>query len=928
MKMKFMRCVVVFITVWFFSVTALEGEEREVVLQNGNFVIPEPGLGVLTRYRYYGCEDTTLLERKPDLNTGMTKNMQLGGMRNDKILIVFKNIMRAIGPGKKIVDARLVLHGVKGRYIYDRRAANDIRVAPLLKPWLEGGGPKEETALPGTTYRRRIRSWTQDLKWTQDGASDRGKDQAVEASAITNTYKNLDTKTGTITIEGLADDVQKFYDEYYKNFGWIIEYDDYKKARGFHTFFSSQSEDITLRPALVIKYIDEPEPRPRDMDLTVTYIERLPEYYRYAPNDPKNLARELYEYKVYKGCNTGILKKPGFIKEKKWPQNGEEVTFIAHVKNVGLKKNSGPFIYRWLINGEVWKSGTFEKGIDPGDEKTFSVKWRWQADHRDHRDQTVGFEVEPTTEVVEHSLNNNRLTDYIEALCFGIHVEVPFYEKMNETQNAMGTYCFEDWIQWQFRMWNEVFMDKSRFAGLAEAGCRERVRIQRINIVPKDKLQGGNHIPDGKSNFKYDGEWGFDFIEGAEKYIEIWSRFVERGLLHECSHQIGAIDIYVMNMDASDPSGRGGKIGVKTPDGKSIITRGYIDPYGGLMGGGYTRYNPQFEPTDLYSSHTVGGFNSNVGYRRGFFGEYTYDLPERIRLQIVDPSNKPISSAKVKIWQSAHKPGRPPLDDDDVWGEVTTDKEGYIVLENRPTLEDKPFTTVTGHTLRPNPFGRINVVGANGVFLLRIEAYGQIDYRFVKLHWFNVAYWKGHKKEYTQVVKANISPTTELGTKNVALGCAARDNLEGERSEHLKHLTDGNYATEWNTAGQSFEGMFIEIDLKHVRNIGEIRLVHYRGGPGVFFKAFKVEVSRSGKFEGKQKVFAWADNYHWYGWFNKDTDPDVFTEEKKPDDEVIKHYQLYRVSFKNEPTRARYVRFTTTEPSGGILNEIEVFVAE
>jgi hypothetical protein len=65
-------------------------------------------------------------------------------------------------------------------------------------------------------------------------------------------------------------------------------------------------------------------------------------------------------------------------------------------------------------------------------------------------------------------------------------------------------------------------------------------------------------------------------------------------------------------------------------------------------------------------------------------------------------------------------------------------------------------TTVTGHTLRANPFGQINVVGTNGTMLVKITKAGQIGYGWFLLLDLNQAYWAGNTSTATVAIKSTI----------------------------------------------------------------------------------------------------------------------------------------------------------------------------
>ena len=84
----------------------------------------------------------------------------------------------------------------------------------------------------------------------------------------------------------------------------------------------------------------------------------------------------------------------------------------------------------------------------------------------------------------------------------------------------------------------------------------------------------------------------------------------------------------------------------------------------------------------------------------------------------------------------------------------TTDSNGYFTLPNR---EVTSVTTETGHSLHNNPFGNINVVGCNGLFLIKIIADGQTDYQWLDISMFNLAYWHGSTQSATYTINTEIN---------------------------------------------------------------------------------------------------------------------------------------------------------------------------
>lgn len=890
--------------------------QEVVVLQNGRDVEPYAGSGA---YPYMNCDDTFVTAAPAEFNFGAANTLTLQPGRS-KVLIRFVQLNRALGVNRVITKATLVLVPGSGGM---RSGDIDLTVSKMLVDWGEGGADRAPSYW-GASWNERFSSDKGNGRaWASPGLK-AGLDFAEQPTARLTPLKSLRPLTDVVpaaslqwrqgrevpsvlVIEGLERDVQGFYDRHYTNFGWLIEIAASDAAFDYLQFHSSQSNEVALRPMLIVETRTTMPPL-QTVDLNVTYIERTPEYLRYSPVDPAT-ANEVYEYKSYHGKDdvAGILRNPFYMNEKKWPAEGEEVTFTAHVKNSGRTRETGPFTYAWSINDEKAGEGTYEgkdkMGLAPGEETTFPIKWKWHADHADHRDQTVTFAAEPASpNLVEVTKNNNQLTDYIEALNLGYYYDETSYDAFSRYQNGWGSYSPENWVQWQWSMWNETVMAKSRYPGVAPDGCLERVRVQRITVVPNGKLQGGNHIPDGASNYFYDGEWGTD--NAPEEYAGPLSRVLEAGLIHECSHQIGAIDNYWSNMDASNEKGEGGKVHFKLRDGL-YLTRGYWDWDGGLMGGGHTRPAPDapLYGGQFYSSVTCAGLNSSLGYRRGFFGDYTYDLPEQLTLVVRDWRNMGIPNAEVTVFQSAA--GRLTEEYPVVSGR--TNERGETVVPPQPIMEDAPVTIATGHTLRPNPWGRVNVVGGNMVFLIRVVADGQTDYRFLKSLDANVAYWGGARQNWECVMRFAICQGGVRKENVAAGGSVATHEISRDGAPRI---TDGDLETLWDSG--CGEGAFFEVDLGAVRSVGKIVWIGATGA------SFDILLSETGNFSGEEKHFFTPAAFPTY----VESLPAYFCEHNDPCAEAP---ALRETAFTFAPTKARYVRFRCTEPGWFRISELRIF---
>ncbi len=844
----------------------------------------------IREYKYWSCSDTYLSKSAKESNFGGEPRLVSGP--DARILIKFGDLNRAIGPGKVITNAKLVLSPTAGT------PPKEITVTRVLMDWNEGcGRPKmkigEKSPLGATWDFRVAKGQMEGQRWAAGGCFKADEDRADKPTAAGTPASNAN---GQVVILGLEADVQAWYDRSATNYGWVL---DTKGEPG--QFLSSDA--AVGRPTLVITYADAP-PKPNAADLDVAYIERLPEFERYDPTTA-------YTYKD----DVGIMDKPGLMGAQKWPRDGNLVTYRAHVRNHGESKAISKFHYVWFINGKAVRDGDVTDPLAPGLEVVIEAPAIWQDMHKDHREFTVAIKV--LTDEPETCADNNFLRIYTHGLNLGIHVEQSVYDFFSKNRNGVGTYSFEDWVQWQFAMWNEVWMAKSKFS-FAPDGSLERVRIQRIIVVPDGTLdKGGNHTPGGKPNFLYDGEWGFDWQgEDTRKFLESNLLQCETGLLHECSHQCGLIDLYVMNVDASLPDGTRGKVRMKN------MTRGNIDPFGGLMGGGDTRNDtfvpsaivprnepngdpsdqfPLYEPTGLYAGWDVAYLNSTLGFRRGHYGEAIYDLPKLVFLRALDGAGKAIPNLQLSFFQM--KGGE--IKDEPPAFEGTTDAQGVFRLPNRPTGEEKEFRTLTRHTLRDNPFGRVDVVGSNGVFLVRARAFGQEEWQFLKAWELNVDYHRGNRELMLRDMRFNIASAV-ISDANIAAGkkVTLSNGADGSKMVDGDAKSSGVLPTE--------KGSFVVIDLGSDQMVAEVALTTYQRHD--FWRQFVIYAYTEGVSWEITQPFGFEGDWGWAAGHQRDIDPSDF--------------EKWTVSYRNAPRKARYIRIVNQGDTGGVVGEVTVRAAK
>ena len=211
---------------------------------------------------------------------------------------------------------------------------------------------------------------------------------------------------------------------------------------------------------------------------------------------------------------------------------------------------------------------------------------------------------------------------------------------------------------------------------------------------------------------------------------------IEYALLHELMHQLGVIDLYRMHIDtramllpdANRPSQKAG-CGTDYWPHDYMCFR-FPENIEDLMGAG---------PFTI-GAHTAGALKSNTGHRRGHYGEYLYDTPATVALKIVDQYGQDLPNVDLRFYQYEHKKYGHILDAIPEF-ELTTDDTGKAMLPNRGKTG---VVTATGHQLRPNPFGAIDVTGTNGTFV--IEMHGPCsNYEWLTLVELNLAYWDGYE---------------------------------------------------------------------------------------------------------------------------------------------------------------------------------------
>jgi photosystem II stability/assembly factor-like uncharacterized protein len=503
-----------------------------------------------------------------------------------------------------------------------------------------------------------------------------------------------------------------------------------------------------------------------DVDLDVVFVERDPLYWRYDI--------------VYNPPGYNPQERPGTEDRKQWPDPGETVTFTAHVINKG-DSASGPFGWRWIFDGQVVDSGQ-EANLSAGAEFTAAYDWTWETEWDDH---ATAFEVDYDNAVQETCEANNKVEDPTNALSFKFHVEQTTYDWFNQHSNGMGSQSWEDWAQLQVGFLNRLMADA--VYPLTPEGALERVRLDSVEVHPDGTLPDwGTHAPD---DWNWDGRWGFtrELIDDGF-YVEHPEYLTgpEWSLMHELGHQLGLIDLY--QLDIWDVS---------------------TDVYPGEIDFSCSRQGALMHTVGPYMcDHTARALNRNLHKRRGYYGDFLFDIPADNYLRILDGNRNPIESAEVSIWQA---------------------QDRYIY--NPPDYHG--FTDAGGlFALGSAPFGDINVVGSNSVCLVRVDAYGQTDYEWYEILQFNLGYWSGQTDRFVHEVQTQIFPAgapTDRDLHGVAMASPNLGWAVGDSGRILEYN-----GSEWTQAASPTGMHLYSIDAASGDDAWAVGLggtvVHFDGG--------------------------------------------------------------------------------------------------
>ena len=250
-------------------------------------------------------------------------------------------------------------------------------------------------------------------------------------------------------------------------------------------------------------------------DLNVEYISRHPKYNRY-----------FIEYEP-SGFNPYVV--PGTEGDKRWPDDGELMTYIAHLHNSGGGVVDSMKI-EWFVDGELQR--TDERGPFFPRERELSY---FQLPWSDDEPSAITCKVTPYGGVTEISLQNNEWTQSTRGFSFDTATDEEMVLRMEEWQNKLGSYGFVDYQKYHVVLLNQMFAD-AVYPETSPDGVPMEIFIDTIRYVATGALASGfQGAPWADGGWAL---WGSDQWY-ADAVVARAALGYDDGLVHEWGHQLG-----------------------------------------------------------------------------------------------------------------------------------------------------------------------------------------------------------------------------------------------------------------------------------------------------------------------------------------------------------------------------------------------------
>ncbi len=465
--------------------------------------------------------------------------------------------------------------------------------------------------------------------------------------------------------------------------------------------------------------------KPKTADLTVGYIERL----------PRDVS---YQGHVVQSDGLARLDEIASKAASQTPA-GQDTTFRVHVRNAGFASSSR-CTWRVLVDGREIAAGDLAE-MAAGDEAIVEARWKW-----DPAGKLLRVELNPDNAALDWLKWNNVREESLAAQAVAVVVDRSYYERFRQYPNLMDSFCFEDWMAAQLGSLNALFADSVYPS--SPNGIQERIRCDRILVVDDPNLP--RHRDVWMSTLRRGGS-----VDGLPEYAALivlddvgddrWDLYqplkTDWNLLGRIASQLGLVDWTATDTRLDQC--------LAVNRFERYVQRQHFFPYPNT-------FMYQHGPF-RFSEVCAGYLNRTAGKPRGVRGEFLYDVPETITLDVRACNGAPLEGVRVDAYQlqsdgelKGYIAGTGPRDP--LYSTVTG-PDGRVDLLN----QDAPsHQSPGGYTLRANAFGRIATDGSNGLMLLKFQSGEAEEYHFLRLFDANVAYLRGNKKQWMIEVRTNF----------------------------------------------------------------------------------------------------------------------------------------------------------------------------
>ena len=425
--------------------------------------------------------------------------------------------------------------------------------------------------------------------------------------------------------------------------------------------------------------------------------------------------------------------RAGTESDQRWPAAGEQVRYTGYVYNGGT--TNGSCVCTWYTNGVQAAAATI--AVAAGSFNSNSIAFAWPAGGETAAGAVeITLQVAPAAGSSDAAETNNTISISTRDLTITFFMAQEYFDELSKKQNRWGTHNAVDWLRSQFQDMHNKFAQSVYQA--TPDGIIERIRVDKFIVLPNAELgaaQGND--PNLNNN---DGRWAIwtgnanddpaTAAARAADYANIFGNRVDYGLIHELAHQLGLIDIY--QYDVQGPANIITQDGVPALFERVAQQKGMMRTHGDLP----------------FSEFSAIAMNSQLGRRRGYYGDFQFLIPRTNILQILDNSGNPLANATIECFRRTGSY----FDDAHRTISGTTDASGRFYLPN----SGETYSTSNGYVLHQHPFGYLSVVGGNQL-LVRIST-ADSSYHY----WFdcidaNILFWRGQSMVAVHTIQSKLS---------------------------------------------------------------------------------------------------------------------------------------------------------------------------